>query len=139
MRPYSNDLRERVVASMESGRSARATAARFGVSVATAVRWAQRKRRTGEVTPGKVGGHRKLILLSEREWLLARLAVKPDATLRGLVTELDERGVKASYGALWRLLRREGMSVKKNSVRRRAGPTGNSAAAGAVEEVSGAA
>ena len=115
------------------------TAALFGVSVATAVRWSQRKRRTGEVTPGKVGGHRKLILLSEREWLLARLEVRPDATLRGLVTELDERGVRASYGALWRLLRHEGMSVKRNAVRRRTGPTSDPASPGAVEEISGAA
>ena len=62
-RPYSNDLRERVVTDMSSGRSARAAAARFGVSVATAVRWSQRYRRTGGVAPGKIGGHRKPILL----------------------------------------------------------------------------
>jgi transposase len=139
MRPYSNDLRERVVGSMESGRSARATAALFGVSVASAVRWSQRKRRTGAVAPGKIGGHRKLILLSEREWLLARLAVEPDATLRGLVAELDERGVRASYGSLWRLLRREGLSFKKKPVRKRAGSAVDRVATGAVEEVSGAA
>jgi transposase len=65
-RPYSIDLRERVVASMSGGRSARATAVLFGVSVASAVKWSQRKRRTGSVAPGKIGGHRKPVLLPER-------------------------------------------------------------------------
>ncbi len=70
MRPYSTDLRERVVASMAAGRSARATAALFGVSVASAVKWSQRHRRTGSVAPGKMGGHRKPVLLPERACVL---------------------------------------------------------------------
>lgn len=62
-RPYSNDLLERVVADLSSGRSARAAEARFGLSVATAVRWSQRYRRTGGVALGKIGGPRKPVLL----------------------------------------------------------------------------
>ncbi len=137
MRPYSNDLRERVVASMAGGRSARATAALFGVSVASAVKWSQRQRRTGSVAPGKMGGHRKPVLLPERAWLHARLAAEPDLTLRALLAELRERGVKASYGALWLFLEREGLSFKKKRVRQRAGAAVDRPAAGAVEEVSG--
>jgi transposase len=137
MRPYSNDLRERVVASMAGGRSARATAALFGVSVASAVKWSQRQRRTGSVAPGKMGGHRKPVLLPEREWLHARLAAEPDLTLRALLAELAERGVKASYGALWLFLEREGLSFKKKRVRKRAGAAVDRKAAGAVAEVSG--
>jgi hypothetical protein len=49
----------------------------------------------------------------ERDWLLARLAEKPDLTLRAVVAELVERGVPASYGAVWRLLKAEGITVKK--------------------------
>jgi transposase len=112
MRPYSIDLRERVVASMSGGRSARATAALFGVSVASVVKWSQRKRRTGNVAPGKIGGHRKPVLLPERDWLHARIAAEPDLTLRALLAELHDRGVKASYGALWLFLEREGLSFK---------------------------
>lgn len=110
-RAYSIDLRERVAAAMAAGLSARAAAFQFGVSVASAVRWSQRQRRTGGVAPGKLGGHRKPVLLPEREWLLARIAAEPDLTLRGL---LAERGVKASYGALWLFFDREGMSFKKS-------------------------
>jgi transposase len=135
-RAYSIDLRERVVASVAEGRSVRATAKLFGVSAASVVKWSQRQRRTGSVAPGKMGGHRRPVLLAEREWLHARLADKPDVTLRGLLGELRARGVKVSYGALWLFLEREAISFKKNRARRRAGSAGNRPAPGAVEEVS---
>jgi transposase len=137
-RAYSIDLRERVVAAMGSGASARSASAQFGVSVASAVRWSQRQRRTGTVAPGKLGGHRKPVLLPERDWLLARVAAEPDLTLRGLLAELTDRGVKASYGALWLFLEREGLTFKKKPVRQRAGPAADREAASAVEKVSGA-
>ncbi len=137
VRAYSIDLRERVVAAMASGRSARWAAATFDVSVASAVRWSQRHRRTGHVRPGKLGGHRKPVLLPEREWLHARLAAEPDLTLRALLAELAERGVKASYGALWLFLERVGLSFKKKRARKRAGAPLDRPAAGAVAEVSG--
>ena len=86
-RSYSLDLRERVVGAMAAGASARSAASQFGVSVASAVRWSQLQRRTGGVAPGKLGGHRKPVLLPEREWLLARIAAEPDLTLRALLAE----------------------------------------------------
>jgi transposase len=138
-RAYSIDLRERVVADMMSGSSARAAAGRFGVSVATAVRWAQRYRRTGGVAPGKLGGHRKPILLPEREWLLGRIAAEPDLTLRGLLAELHDRDVRASYGALWKFLNREGLSFKKNAVRQRARSAKHRPTSRPMEEVPGTA
>lgn len=47
-RPYSMDLRERVVAAVERGGMSRhQAAARFGVAVSTTIRWVQRVRRTG--------------------------------------------------------------------------------------------
>ena len=44
VRPYSLDLRERVVAAAEAGQSCRTVADRFGVSVASVVKWRQRAR-----------------------------------------------------------------------------------------------
>jgi transposase len=112
-RGYSNDLRERVVASVASGRSCRATAALFGVSVATAVRWAQRHRMTGSAAAKPQGYRHPRSLAAEREWLLERLATKPDVTLRALVAELGERGVVTSYGSVWRIVREAGVTFKK--------------------------
>ena len=135
-RPYSSDLRERVVGSVALGRSCRATAALFGVSVASVVKWSQRFRTTGSAGAYRMGGHRPRSLQGEREWLLGRLVAKPDLTLRALVSELAERGIATSYGAVWRFFAREGISFKKKPVRRRAGPTGRGVATSAVEEAS---
>ena len=68
-----------------------------------------------------MGGRRPLRLTGERAWLLARIAEKPDLTLRAVVAELAERGTPASYGAVWRFFRHEGISFKKKPARQRAG------------------
>ena len=47
VRPYSLDLRERVVGAAEAGQSCRTVADRFGVSVASVVKWRQRARARG--------------------------------------------------------------------------------------------
>ena len=133
VRAYSLDLRERLVAAVEAGESRRSAARRFGVSASVAVKWLQRVRRTGSVAPDKVGGHRRPALEGQRDWVLARIAEKPDLTLRALAAELSERGVKAGQYAVWSFFRREGMTFKKNTPRGRTGPAGRSEEAGAVE------
>ncbi len=120
-RPYSTDLRERVVAAVEGGQSRHQVAKLFKVGVSSVIRWCQRQRATGTCAAKPMGGRRRLVLLPERDWLLARLSAAPDLTVRGLQSELGERGVKVSYGAVWAFLAAEGLTFKKNSVRRRAG------------------
>ena len=56
--PISNDLRLRVVMAVEGGISRRASAARFDVSIASAVLWYQRFKRTGSIEPDTIGGDR---------------------------------------------------------------------------------
>jgi transposase len=90
-RPYSQDLRDRVIGSVASGRTCRATAALFGVSVASVVKWSQHWRASGIAAAKPMGGWKQLVLNSEREWLLARIAEKPDLTLRAVVGELAAR------------------------------------------------
>jgi transposase len=135
-RPYSLDLRERVVASVEGGRSCRETARLFAISVASVVKWTQRKRQTGRPAAKPMGRRKRpLILLSEREWLLGRLAVQPDLTLRGIQAELAARRVRVSCKAIWNFLRAEKLTFKKKPARRRAGSPGRGAPAGTVEEI----
>ena len=62
-----------------------------------------------------------MVAAGERDWLLARLAEKPDLTLHALLAELGERGVVVSCDTLWRFLKRQDISFKKNRVRDRAG------------------
>lgn len=116
-RPYSNDLRERVVGAVAGGDSCRAVAARFGVSVSTVVKWSQRYRRTGSVAPGKVGGHRRRVLVSHYDFIVERLRQEPHLTLHRLKDELAQRGIAVSHNTVWMFLRREGLRFKKNAVR----------------------
>src|SRR5690606_13300520 len=111
-RAYSLDLRQRVVERVAAGRPVREVAARFDVSVASAGKWSQRYRATGSAAAERMGGHRKNRLLGERAWLLARIAAQPDITLRARLDELHRRGMPASYGSLWRLLKAAGISFK---------------------------
>jgi transposase len=112
-KPYSLDLRKRVVAAvLTGGLSCNQAAERFGVAVSTAIGWVRRQRETGNVAPGKMGGHRlKAISGEHRVWVLER--TKRDFTLRGLVAELAERGLKVDYRSVWEFVHAEKLSFKK--------------------------
>jgi transposase len=60
---------------------------------------------------------------------LARIAEKPDLTLRALLNELADRGLVVSYYALWHFLHHEGVTFKKKPSRLRTGPAGRRQAA----------
>ena len=136
-RPYSLDLRERVVAAVEKGMSRRRAAAQFGVGISTVIGWMRRLRQTGSVAPGQMGGHKpKVIAGGHREWLLERVKEK-DFTLRGLVAELAERGLKVDYRSVWNFVHAEGLSFKKKRGGQRARPSRRRAPAGAVGKIPG--
>jgi transposase len=84
-----------------------------------------------------MGGHRKRLLEPHRALVIGRVQAVPDITLKALVAELAEQGIRTSTVSVWRLVRSEGLRFKKNSVRGRAAATEDRAPARAVEEVSG--
>jgi hypothetical protein len=89
--------------------SARSAWRVFGVSASSAVQWAQQWRKTGNLDAGKVGGHKRVILESERDWLLNRIEIKQDLTLHELLAELRDSGAwlsaatrcGGSWGGSW--------------------------------------
>ena len=117
----SVDLRERVVAAVAAGSSRRSAAARFGVSISSAIRWCAQLRDTGTVAPGPLGGDRlskrieahAALILGLKEW-------KPDMTLAEIRAELAKAGVRVGIGTLWRFFDRHGIARKK---RRRTPPS----------------
>ena len=110
----SIDLRLRIATALEEGETVRAAAKRFGVSVASAVRIGQRQRSGRGQVPRKIGGHRPRVLTGEAgDWLLIRLAEKPDLTMRALTVELSARGVQVAHDTVWRFVKRAGQTVKK--------------------------
>src|SRR5580698_2984607 len=93
-KPYSVDLRRRVVAAIESGMSRNQAARQFGVAISTAIGWMQRVEQTGSVAPGQMGGHKPKAISSEHAvWLSQRIRAG-DFTLRGLVAELGRARVE---------------------------------------------
>ncbi len=87
-KPYQMELHVRAVRFVEAGESRHAVAARLGVTVSSVIKWLQRFSTTGNVAPGKVGGHRKpKISGPHRDWVLAQVKAG-DVTLHGLADGL---------------------------------------------------
>ncbi|SSX47280.1 unnamed protein product [Ciceribacter sp. T2.26MG-112.2] len=76
---YSLDLRERAVSRVLAGEPVRSVASVFAVSVSSVVKWSQRYRATGSVTPGRSGGRRRPA---------SCLAPGADRQRRGTVTDI---------------------------------------------------
>jgi transposase len=119
-RPYSQDLRERVVRAVEGGLSRRRAASVFGVGIATVIAWVRVWRESGRLAAKRMGGDHSSRLKDERVWLLERIEAVPDLTLEEIRAELADRGPHVGYGTVWRFFAAEGISFKKNRARRRA-------------------
>jgi len=120
-RPLSLDLRSRVAAALGEGATVREAAARFEVSVASAVRIGQLARAGQGLEARKPGGRRPLMLLSASDAITTRLASKADWTVRALAADLRAAGIAVSHDTVWRFLRRQGLSFKKNPAGQRDG------------------
>ena len=81
------------------------------------VKWSQRLRRTGSLAPAKQGAAPPRKLAGERAFILSRLAEHPSITTRALAGELCGQGIEVTHMAVWRLMRAEGLTFKKNRAR----------------------
>jgi transposase len=125
-RSLSLDLRERVVAAVSSGMSRRQAAERFGVSVASAVRWTALDRRMGSPAAKPRGGDRLSGRIeAQREQIIALIEERDDITLAELQAQLAEQGHRFGIGTLWRFFARHGLTWKKRprTQRSRSAPT----------------
>jgi transposase len=129
-KPYSQDLRDRVLDAVDKdGMSRRAAAERFGVSGSSAIKWVERLERAGSRTAARMGGYKPLKLGPHREFLEAARAAKPDITLQALCDRLlAERGVTSDTSMMSRFFRRIGVTFKKRPLSR-ASRTGRTSAA----------
>ena len=112
----SDDLRERVIgAVVDRGMSRNAAAKRFGVSIASAVRWVARFKTKGEISPAPTGGDRRSHRIeAHRDYLLGLIRRQPDMTL----LEIQERliancGERFSSSVIWRFFDRHAITFKK--------------------------
>ena len=139
-KPYSQDLRDRVIDAVKRGEmSRRAAARRYEISESVAIKWLERVERDGSREPVGHGGHRASKLMPHRDFLEAARAEKSDVTLQALCNRLSaERGVKADTSMMSRFFRRVGVTVKRSPRRMRAGPSGHKSAPQTTANLSGA-
>jgi transposase len=109
-RPYSVDLRERVVRAVEAGLSRRATARRFEVSVSFVIKLVQRWQQRGTVEPERYGGWKRSTLAVHAERVRQLLTAEPDLTIAELRNRLASDAIHVSPAAISRFLSAEGLT-----------------------------
>lgn len=119
-KPFSDDLREKMVRAVEAGRSRHEVARIFGVSVSCVIKLMQRYLATGDFRAKKFGGHKKPILTEHEATVRSLVSTQPDLTLSDLRQELSKLGIEVGRSSVDRFLKRLRLTFKKNSVRRRA-------------------
>lgn len=112
-KPYSDDLRDRVVTAMAVGRSCRDVGAAFNVAPSTAGNWYRQYRHTSSYSARPMGGDRRSKLLRHADWIAERLVATPELTLDEVQEDLARRGVLVSYSSVWRTVKRLGLRHKK--------------------------
>ncbi len=124
-RPYSADLRERVLLAHQHGEGgATALARRFRIGLSTLYRWLDDLRTEGR-RAARPMGHGRVPLGGSEEVLQALVAEQNDATLAEYAERLAARtGVRRSLAAVCRALKSLGLGRKKRRSGRpsRSGP-----------------
>ncbi len=114
----SEDLRIRVIGAIEGGMSRNGAARRFGVSIASAVRWMDEYLRCGRTAPKPRGGDRRSGRIEAQADLLMRaIEETPDITLMELREKLiAERGESFAISTLHAFYRRHEVTFKKREL-----------------------
>lgn len=120
MKPYSADLRDKVLSAYDRNEgSQRALAARFDIALSTVQNWLRRRRETGSAEPRTAPGATPKLDAEGQRALHEIVQVHPDGTLREWTDALCERtGVRLHTSTVWRstvwrYARRAGLTRKK--------------------------
>src|SRR3954469_12221443 len=112
MKPYSMDLRLRVLCDCDAGMKTKAVAAKYSVSESWVRRLKQRRREDGEVAPRpqRHGPEPSWLAQGYADGLRAAYAAPPDATLEEVKGRLR---LAVAISTLWRACAAMGLSFKK--------------------------
>ncbi len=114
MKPYSLDLRTRVVQAVVAGQPRTAVAQRFQVGRATVHRWMAQHAATASLAPKPIPGRPRAIGAAEQAALREQVAVQPDATLAEHCAQWAQtHGVTVILATMCRALQQLGWSRKK--------------------------
>ncbi len=115
MRPYSKDLRLRVLTAVDRGMPRKEVAKVFGVSEPTIRRYLRLRRQTGDVEPRPVPGPPARKGAALEASLSAQARTNPDLTLAEHCELFEEdHGVRVSIATMSRAFQRLGLPLKKS-------------------------
>ena len=116
MKPYSLDLREKIIASHEEGVSVRKLATRFRVSRGMVWNLVKLKRETGSIEPKTATGGKPSQLKGKEQELATMVKQYSDYTLEEYCEYWDEQtGVRVSASTMCRELQKARWTIKKNA------------------------
>jgi transposase len=120
MKPYSVDLRQKIVEAVSTGTPKAQVARTFSVGLSTVKRYAGKAQRGEDLTPRKSPGKRRKVDEIAQRLLERDLEERPTATLqeRGELLAVVA-GVEVSDSTISRTLKRMGFSRKKDRWERR--------------------
>jgi transposase len=107
MKPYSKDLRLRVLSAVDRGVPREQVAKTFSVSMPTIKRWLRRRRQTGDVEPKPIPGRPSVKAKMLEEWLPHHLEANDDLTLEEHREAFEEEfGQRVSTSTIGRAIAR---------------------------------
>lgn len=112
-KPYSEDLRGRVVAAIEAGATRPEVADQYSVSLSSVGRFVRLDRETGSVCAAKFGGYKEFALAGHEALVRQLVAEQPDITLAELVTQLAKKKIAIGKSSVSRFLHHLKLSFKK--------------------------
>ena len=114
MKPYSKDLRLKVLEALDRGMPRREVAQIFGVSMPTIKRWLKRRRETGEIAPRPSPGPPARKGMALEEALPSQLRANSDFTLEEHQQLFEDTyGIPVSTASISRAFERLGLPLKK--------------------------
>ena len=115
MKPYSQDLRERILAAVKETKLSQAKIAKaFKISQSTLEKWLQRWRDTGSYAALPHGGGHTRALGDCETFIRAQVKKQPDITLEELCVQVAKaKGVQSSPSMMCRELQRLNLPRKK--------------------------
>ena len=112
-KPYSQDLRDRVVRAVLAGQSRRKAARSFEISASCVIKLMQQWETTGDCLPRKFGGHKRHALAEYEDKVRALVAAQPDLTITALWKKLTVLDIKVGRSAVGRFLLHLKLTYKK--------------------------
>src|SRR5258708_36525851 len=103
-KPYSDDLRERVVAAIEAGHTREEVAKRYNMALSTVGGFIKRNRETGGFSPDNFGGHKRFTREPQPDWGTEVVVPQPESAHPHASVRLTEKKVKVGQPGVYRVL-----------------------------------